>query len=145
MSEPGDGVALFEIPERFHFVDLLGLHLRARLDIPENRGLLLLIWRLSGIGLPSLTLYPPPVIECLRDEMHRQHPWLARLQLPRAAFGPDRVDWAAFWVWVDVVQRRTCRALDIEPDAFPIEGIDPGKLPTHGTIIIISDPGDDEA
>lgn len=139
MSEPGDGAVLFEIPERFHFVDLLSLHVRARLDIPENQGLLLLIWRLSGFGLPSLTLYPPPVIECLRDELHRQHPWLTGIQLPRVVFGRDRVDWAAFWAWVDVIQRRTCRDLDIEPNDFPVEQIPPDKLPTR-TVIIITDP-----
>lgn len=139
MSEPGDGAILFEIPERFHFVDLLSLHVRARLDIPENQGLLVLIWRLSGFGLPSLTLYPPPVIECLRDELHRQHPWLTGIQLPRVVFGRDRVDWAAFWAWVDVIQRRTCRDLDIEPNDFPVEQIPPDKLPTR-TVIIITDP-----
>jgi hypothetical protein len=139
MSAPGGGVVLFEIPERFHFVDLLSLHVRARLDIPENQGLLVLIWRLSGIGLPSLSLYPPPVIECLRDELHRQHPWLTGIQLPRVVFGRDRVDWAAFWAWVDVIQCRTCRDLGTEPHGFLVEEIDPGKLPTS-TIIIITDP-----
>lgn len=140
MSEPVDGVILFDIPERFHFVDLLGLHLRARLDIPENQGLLALIWRISGIGLPMLSLYPPPVVECLREELHRQHPWLARIQLPRAVFGRTRVDWAAFWAWVDVVQRRTCRDLDIAPDDFLVEEIGPGQLPPPNAIIIITDP-----
>lgn len=139
MSEVGGGAVLFDIPERFHFVDLLGLHLRAQLDIPENQGLLPLMWRISGIGLPSVTLYPPPVVECLRDELHRQHPWLAGLQLPRAVFGPERVDWAAFWVWVDVIQCRTCRDLGVEPNGFLIEEIGPGKIPAP-TIIIITDP-----
>jgi hypothetical protein len=140
MSEPGGEAVLFEIPERFHFVDLLGLHLRARLDIPENQGLLTLIWRLSGIWLPSLSLYPPPVVECLRDELHRQHPWLAGLQLPRTIFGRTRVDWAAFWIWVDVIQRRICRDLDVAPGDFFVEEIGPGKLPPPTAVIIITDP-----
>jgi hypothetical protein len=137
MSEPGGGVSLFDIPERFHFVDLLSLHVRARLDIPENQGLLPLMWRISGIGLPALTFYPPPVVECLREELHRQHPWLAGLQLPRAAFGRQRVDWAAFWVWVDVVQNRVCREQGIEPDGFLIKEIDRALLPLPNAIIII--------
>lgn len=137
MSEPGGGVTLFDIPERFHFVDLLSLHVRAQLDIPETQGLLLLMWRISGIGLPSLTFYPPPVIECLREELHRQHPWLAGLQLPRAVFGRSRVDWAAFWVWVDVVQNRVCREQAIEPDGFLIKEIDRTLLPPPNAIIII--------
>lgn len=143
MSEPGDGVVLFEIPERFHFVDLLSLHLRARLDIPENQGLLLLMWRISGIGLPSLTFYPPPVVECLRKELHRQHPWLAGLQLPAAVFGRTRVDWAAFWVWVDILQRRICRDLGVEPDDFLIAEIDHSLLPPTNAIIIITDVEDE--
>lgn len=140
MTEPDGGAILFDVPERFHFVDLLSLHLRARLEIPENHGLLVLMWRISGIGLPMLSLYPPPVVECLREELHRQHPWLAGLQLPKTVFGSTRVDWAAFWAWVDVIQRRTCRNLGIEPEDFPIEEIGPGKLPPPTAVIIITDP-----
>lgn len=143
MSEPGDGVSLFDIPERFHFVDLLSLHVRARLDIPENQGLLPLMWRISGIGLPSLTFYPPPVVEILREELHRQHPWLAGLQLPRAAFGRHRPDWAAFWVWVDVVQNRVCRDQGVDPDSFLVEEIDRALLPPPQAIIIITDVEDE--
>lgn len=128
--------------ERFHFIDLMSLHVRARLDIPyETRGLLRMMQRLSGLPLPGLVFFPPVLVEALRDELHRQHPWLRDFQLPRAVFGRERIDWAAFWIWVDVQQGRITREQRIEPDEFEIITIDPEKLPSEVVIIIRPDEG----
>lgn len=121
----------------FHFIDLLGLHLRARLDLPETRGLLPMVQWLSGLRIPALMLFPPFLVEALREELHRQHPWLREVQLPRSAFSAKGLDWAVFWAWTDVVQLRTCAAQGVEPDGFVLTQIDQSALPAAMVFIVI--------
>lgn len=115
--------------EEFHFLDLLSLHFRAQLDLPfdlRTRGLLALMHQLSGLtflGHPGM--FPWPVVETLREELYKQHPWLADLRSPPFVH-PERnwADWALFWGWADRAQARVCATLGVEPDGFPIRPCD---------------------
>lgn len=114
-----------EAEEEFHFLDLLSLHFRAQLDLPfapGTRGLLALMHQLSGLHiLPSTALFPWPVVEAIREDLHEQHPWLAPLRPPPFVHPErNRADWPVFWGWADKVQERTCASLGIEPGAFPV-------------------------
>jgi hypothetical protein len=110
--------------EEFHFIDLLGLHFRAQLDLPfgETRGLLALMHHLSGLHLlPSPALFPWPLVEIMREDVHEQHRWLAALRTPPFVH-PERnwADWAVFWAWADKAQARACASLGVAPDGFPV-------------------------
>lgn len=115
--------------EEFHFLDLLGLHFRAQLDLRfdlKTRGLLALMHQLSGLHLlPTVGHFPWPVVEAIREDLHEQHPWLAELRAV-AFVHPERnwADWALFWAWADRAQERTCAQFGIEPDAFPVRPSD---------------------
>jgi hypothetical protein len=127
--------------EEFHFIDLLSLHFRAQLDLPETRGLLPLMQRLSGLSLlGNLMLFPGPLIEILREELHDQHPWLLPLRTPPFVH-PERnwADWALFWAWVDKTQIRTCDSLGVAPDGFPVRRAER----ISATFIVITDPDDE--
>lgn len=115
--------------EKFHFIDLLGLHFRAQLDPIfdlKPRGLLPLLHHLSGLHmLQNLGLFPWPVVEVIREDLHQQHPWLSALRTPPFVdMERNRADWALFWAWTDKAQRRTCATLGVEPDGFPVRPSD---------------------
>jgi hypothetical protein len=125
--------------QTFHFVDLLSLHFRAQLDLPfgETRGLLPLMQHMSGLHMiRHSALFPWPVIEYIREDLHEQHSWLAPM---RAApfVNPEkrRADWAMFWAWADRAQARACASLGIEPDGFPVR-----RSQRISTAIIVIEP-----
>jgi hypothetical protein len=127
--------------ETFHFIDLLSLHLRAQLDCPETRGLLPLMWHLSGFVVPGLIFYPPPIVEALRAELHRQHPWLRVVRMPDLFHLRDKgVDWAFFWAWADSLQGKTCERLSVAPHGFPLTTITRDRLPALPLLIVIEPP-----
>lgn len=131
---------MIEEAEEFHFLDLLSLHFRAQLDLRfdfKTRGLLALMHQLSGLYLlPHPALFPGPLVEILRDELHEQHTWLEPLRSPPFVH-PERnwADWSIFWAWADLTQERTCASLDLAPDAFPVRRCDR----ISASFIVISD------
>jgi hypothetical protein len=126
--------------EEFHFIDLLSLHFRAQLDLPETRGLLALMRQLSGLSVGSLMLFSGPLVEVLREELHEQHPWLLPLRTPPFVH-PERnwADWAMFWAWADKAQARACDSLGVAPDGFPVRRAERISV----TFIVITDPDDE--
>lgn len=111
--------------EEFHFIDLLGLHFGAQLDLPfdpRTRGLLALMHQLSGMRFfMHPALFPWPLVTVMREELHQQHPWLTSLRTPPFVH-PERnwIDWTLFWAWVDKTQARVCASLGVAPEAFPV-------------------------
>jgi hypothetical protein len=131
--------------EQFHFVDLLSLHFRAQLDIPfdtKARGLLYLMWQISGLPLPHAGMYPPPLVEAMREELHEQHSWLCSLRTPPFVH-PERnwVDWALFWGWVDRTQERTCASLAVDPYGFVVQRS--SRITPSFTTFIVIEPDDE--
>lgn len=129
--------------EEFHFLDLLGLHFRAQLDLPfdlKTRGLLTLMQHLSGLHFfQDVGLFPWPVVEFIREDLHEQHPWLAELRaVPFVHPGRNWADWALFWAWADRAQERTCAQLGVASDAFPVR---PSERISATFIVIEPDEG----
>jgi hypothetical protein len=121
----------------FHFVDLLALHICSNISVPEGRGLLPLLHRVTDVHLPALFLYPPQLVAVARDHLHSQYPWLEHLVRPAVR------DWVTFWAWVDKTQQRIGTPEDKIGTAYPVTTMAREMLPPLPQIIIIqADDGD---
>lgn len=109
----------------FHLVDLLALRSHKILVVPgETRSLSALMNHLTGLPIPVRFL-PRVLIEMADRHVCEQYPWLADLKIS-SHVRPG--DWAAFWVWVDVVQRRVGTEANDWGRSFPIEPMGSDKL-----------------
>ena len=104
---------------RFHLVDLLAVHLRAPLEVPESRGALALLKHLADEPSGPM-LYV--LWERCRVELHEQFPWLARIEVPEHI---AIYDWAKLWAWVDMLGRRHGHHHIVAERALNFPGIEP--------------------
>lgn len=112
----------------FHLADLLALRMRTILVVPgETRSLSALMNHLTGLPIPVRFL-PGPLLDMADRHVCEQYPWLQDLKISaKVGYG----DWAAFWVWMDVVQRRVGTEANDWGRAFPVEPMGADKLTIH--------------
>lgn len=108
---------------KFHFIDLLGLHLGLDLTVPEGKGVLSLLHHLTDIHLPLVQLYPAQVVALCQHHLRGQFPWLRSVGIPASLTTS-----AQLWAWVDVLQRRHADPGSDGGRAIPVEPLDPGTI-----------------
>jgi hypothetical protein len=125
----------------FHFVDLLGLHLHTRLPIPESDRLLELLHTLTDVHLPMLVLFPHPIVEAAREELHRQYPWLTSIGTPTFI---RKGDWGRVWAWIDTLQHKHGSEQDGFGTSYRVTPIPPERMPEMPQIVIMRFDPEDE-
>lgn len=124
--------------ERFHFIDILGLHLELPLSLPswvlETRGALPLLHHLTGVHLPVPEVYSHQVIRLCQHHLRLQFPWLRGIAPPR-----HLVDSAQLWAWVDVLQRRLAPPGTDGGRVIPVEPLVPGTVQYHPVAIPLAE------
>lgn len=123
----------------FHFIDLLSLHLKVRLNVAGCRGMLALLHRLTDAHLPALAMYPRTMVEAACEHLYAQYPWLRPIEVP----GWVRAnDWAAFWGWVDHIQCKVGTDADGHGTDYSVTEMPAHtRTPDGGQVVVIeADP-----
>ena len=121
---------------KFHFNDLLSLHLVINLPVPEGQGMMPLLHKITGVSLP---MYPMPLVLIARKVPHEQYPWLKAIRPPRQ-ISPG--DWASVWAWTDTLQQRYGTPADGGGTQYQVNPAPP-ELLSRPVILIMEDPDDD--
>lgn len=118
------------MPEKFRLGDMLSLTLRAPLSfrwpVAEDRAVKLALYMTGGCIAP---FDMETMLGSCADELRRQHPWLAGIDIPK--FVQESKDWATLWAWLDTRERKHGVWHDVSPmssDSIPM-ALDFDELP----------------